>query len=327
MKKKFLLFIILAGLALILTPFIGHKWIPLQTLFVNPSDETTAYILWHIRIPRTCIAFLSGSALAISGMSFQAMFRNPLSTPFTLGVSSGASLGVAIYIKLGLAFTLLGISGLTLSAFAGALLAISLVYGLTRISTGISTATMLLAGVAVSFFFSSLILFLQYISNLVHSLQILRWIMGGLSVTGFESVLTILPFVVIGTALIATKGNELNLLATGEDIAASRGVDVFQNKRLIFFATSLLVGSVVSVCGPIGFVGMMVPHICRLIIGVNHRHLIPITLLFGGTFLTVCDTFARTIIAPVEIPVGIITALLGGPFFIWLLIKDKHTQL
>ncbi len=321
MKKRILFFGAAALAVFAAAPFIGTELVPVSGIFTGSADETASFIFWNIRLPRTCVAFMAGSALALSGMAFQAMFRNPLSTPFTLGVSSGASLGASLYLRLGLGFSVLGITGLSISAFIGSLAAIMLVYSLTRMSRRISTATMLLAGVAVSFFFSSLILFLQYLSNLVHSLEILRWIMGGLSVSGYEDVLTVFPFVAAGILLIATRANELNLLATGDDLAASRGVDVFRNKQLIFFSTSLLVGGVVSICGPIGFIGMMVPHICRLIVGANHRYLIPSCILFGGMFLTLCDVISRTIIAPVELPVGIITALLGGPFFLWLLVK------
>jgi iron complex transport system permease protein len=181
---------------------------------------------------------------------------------------------------------------------------------------------MLLAGVAVSFFFSSLILFLQYLSDFTQSFRILRWLMGGLEILGFDTVLNLLPLVLGGSAVLTLLRRELNLLTTGEDLALSRGVDVRRVKLVLFLVTSLMVGGVVAVCGPIGFVGMMAPHICRLLVGWDHAHLFPTTLLFGGTFLTFCDTLARTLIAPAEIPVGIITALLGGPFFIWLLLSS-----
>jgi len=145
--------------------------------------------------------------------------------------------------------------------------------------------------------------------------------MGGLRVAGFEEVLNILPFVVAGGAIVIYLTNELNLMMSGEEIAVSRGADVTALKKILFFATSLMVGGVVAFCGPIGFVGMMVPHMCRLVIGADHRYLTPATMLFGGIFLTVCDLIARTIVAPAEMPVGVITALLGGPFFVWLLLR------
>jgi cobalamin transport system permease protein len=253
-------------------------------------------------------------------MVFQAIFRNSLATPFTLGVSSGAALGAAAYIRFGLPVAVFGIPGTSVSAFGGALMSILLVYGITRARKGFSIATMLLAGVAVSFFFSSLNLFTQYISDFTQTFRIIRWLMGGIAVAGFDSFWRILPFVAIGTAFVLYLTNELNLFTAGEEIAATRGVDVVKVRRILFFAASLMVGGVVAVAGPIGFVGMMSPHICRIFVGPDHRYLTPATILFGGIFLTLSDTLARTVIAPAEIPVGVITALLGGPFFIWLLL-------
>lgn len=329
-KNKLILLTILLVLAIIVlsgAPMVGMRTVPVSAILHPASGGMESDIFWKIRIPRVCISFLAGAALAVSGMAFQAMFRNPLATPFTLGVASGASLGAAIYVRLGLVFSVLGISGISISAFSGAILSIMLVYGLTRARRGFSTTTMLLAGVAISFFFSSVILFTQYMSDFTHSFRILRWLMGGLEVVGFESVLNMAPFVISGSAIILYMTHELNLMMTGEEIATSRGVSVWKTKRILFFATSLMVGGVVAICGPIGFVGMMVPHICRLLIGADHRYLTPATLLFGGVFLTLCDMLARTLIAPAEIPVGIITALLGGPFFVWLLLGKSSSKM
>ncbi len=315
------LLLLFSLLVLLAAPFVGMTYIsPASLLFPTGAGGLEEEIFWRIRAPRVCISFLGGAALAMGGMAFQAIFRNPLATPFTLGTAGGASLGAALYVRLGFAFTLLGVSGISLFAFLGALLSILLVYSLTGLRGSFSAATVLLAGVAVSFFFSSLIVFIQYLSDFTHSFRIVRWLMGSLQVRGFESVLDVLPFIVGGCAVVVYLTHELNLLAAGEEIAAGRGVEVRRTKLAIFFAVSLMVGGVVSVCGPIGFVGMMSPHICRLLVGPNHRRLAPATLLFGGAFLTLCDTLARTIIAPAEIPVGVVTALIGGPFFLWLLL-------
>jgi iron complex transport system permease protein len=176
--------------------------------------------------------------------------------------------------------------------------------------------------VAVSFFFSSLILFLQYVSDPTRTFRMLRWVMGGLDkIVGFGDVLSVLPFVVTGCLIVLYLVHELNLITTGDELASARGVEVNRTKLVVFFAASLMVGAVVAVCGPIGFVGLMAPHICRLLVGADHRWLTPATLLFGGAFLVLCDTVARTVMAPTELPVGIITALLGGPFFLWLLLR------
>jgi iron complex transport system permease protein len=266
------------------------------------------------------VGFIAGAALALSGMAFQAVFRNPLATPFTLGVSSGAAFGAALFLMTGIMAGMKWLPGQSISAFIFASLSIGLVYGLTRIRRGFSTAAMLIAGVAINFFFSSLILFMQYISDFTQSFRIVRWLMGGVETVGYTSVRALLPFFILGAATIFANMRELDLLSLGDDIAAGRGVNVKRTRRSIFMAASILVGGVVSICGPIAFVGMMAPHICRLIIGEGHTRLAPATLLFGGSFLVICDTIARTVIAPAEIPVGVITALLGGPFFLWLLL-------
>jgi iron complex transport system permease protein len=324
-KACVLLLLFLFALAVLaVAPFVGMERIAPSALWSRPEGSMDGDILWKIRLPRVCIGFLGGAALAVCGMVFQAMFRNPLADPFTLGISSGASLGTALSIYAGLAFSVCGVSATSLCAFAGAVLSMLLVYGLTRAKQGFSTATMLLAGVAISFFFSSLILFLQYLSDFTRTYRILRWVMGGLEIAGFDSVLTMLPFVAAGCLVVLYLTHELNLMATGEELAASRGVDVNRTKAALFLTVSLMTGAVVAVCGPIGFVGLMAPHICRLLVGPDHRYLMPASLLFGGAFLTLCDTAARTLRAPTELPVGILTALVGGPFFLWLLLSRSE---
>jgi len=323
MKKPWLS---LAGLCLFtlavlaLAPFLGMQWIP----FHAAGSEQT--ILFDIRIPRVLCAFAAGAMLSLGGMSFQALFRNPLATPYTLGVSSGAALGAALFIRLGLAFSILGISGTSLAAFIGALFSILLVYGLTQLKGGFSTPTLLLSGLAISFFFSSLILFIQYISGLTQSFSIVHWMMGNLSTANYGNLVNLLPFLTIGSGILACLHREMNLFLIGEDMAVSRGVNTGLVKKLIFFSASLMVGGVVAVCGPIGFVGMMSPHICRLLVGSDHRFLTPASFLFGGTFLVLCDTLTRVLSSwssGAELPVGVLTALLGGPFFIALLLNRK----
>ncbi|OGR94551.1 MAG: iron ABC transporter [Elusimicrobia bacterium RIFCSPLOWO2_01_FULL_64_13] len=319
-QGKLALLVLAAGAALLLAPFLGTRFIAPSSVLPAASGAESR-IFWSIRMPRVLLAFLVGSGLSVSGMVFQAMFRNPLATPFTLGVSSGASLGTAVYVRLGLSFSLLFIPGLTWFAFLGALLTILIVYGIARASRGFSAGNMLLSGVAVGLFFSSAILFIQYTSNFGDAYRILRWLMGGLETVGYGAVLNLLPLILAGGAAVLYLSRELDLLTTGEELAASRGVNVDGTRKALFLITSLMVGATVSVSGPIGFVGMMVPHICRILIGSEHRFLAPAALLSGGVFLVLCDLLARTVIAPAEVPVGIITALLGGPFFLWLLIR------
>ena len=327
-KKVFLAGCALLTLGiLIVTPLIGIETISPRAVLDPVRGGADFRLFWQLRFPRVLVAMLAGSGLAISGMAYQALFRNPMATPFTLGISSGASLGAALFVSSGLSFSLLGVSGLSLAAFTGSIVSIIFVYGFTRVSRGFSTTTMLLAGIAASFFFSSVILFLQYMSDFTQSFLILHWLMGGLGVVGYRSVLDVIPFVLSGGAITVALTHELNLLVSGEEIAVSRGVNVVRVRKMIFFATSLMVGGIVAIAGPIGFVGMMVPHICRMILGPDHRHLIPASLLLGGAFLAVCDAVARTLIAPAEIPVGVITGLLGGPFFVWLLLRHREDRL
>jgi len=316
------LLIVFGVVVLLVTPFLGMQRITPHMLWRAETSDMAATIFWQLRAPRTVMAFLVGAALSLSGLVFQAMFCNPLATPYTLGIAGRAALGAALYIRVGIVFTLLGLSGQTLSAFVGAVLTMALVYGLSRLQDRFTMGSILLAGVAISFFCSSSILFIQYICGFTHLFRITRWLMGELAVTGFDAVQEVAPLVFVGSTIIFCMGKELNLLATGEELAVSRGLNIRWVKHVLFFATSLMVGGIVACCGPIGFVGMMAPHICRLLVGADHRLLIPATFVFGGCFLTLCDTLARVLVAPAEMPVGVITALLGGPFFVWLLVSD-----
>ena len=324
-KAAFIFIIIFALLVVLTTPFAGSTKIPLSVLKNFDLTVTTAKIFYQIRLPRVCTAFLAGAALACCGVALQGMFRNPMAEPFTLGICGGAAFGAAIYVIFAASLPIL--YGNIWFSFAGALGAVILVYGLTKIKKGFSVGTMLLAGIAVNFFFSSLILLLQYISDFTQSFRIIHWLMGSVDVTGYSTPLTMLFFTAAGVVIIAAQSSNLNLMSIGDEIAIARGVNIKTTRKIVFFATSIMVAAVVAFCGPIGFVGLMAPHICRLLVGPDHKILTPASVLFGGAFLALCDTIARTLIAPAEIPVGVITALLGGPFFVWLLLKDKDRTL
>ncbi len=315
--------IALTLLAFVALPLVGAQPVHLSDV-LGSGDATANQIFWSLRVPRVTLAFAAGALLALCGMTFQAMFRNPLATESTLGVASGASLGAAIYLRLGLVWGLPFISGMSLAAFAGALLSIGAVYGLTKIRRGTSNETLLLAGVALGFFFSALILLIQSTSDLYDAYRLMRWMMGGLTTVGYDAVLSLAPVAVVGFGLVIWHRRELNLLLTGEDLAASRGVAVARVKAVLFVGTSLMVGGAVALVGPIGFVGMIVPHVARKIVGPRHSPLIPATAMLGGVFLAGCDTLARTVIAPAELPVGAITACLGGPFFLLLLMRPHR---
>lgn len=319
---------ILAAFAVLVwlaAPFVGIKGLDPRLIWQPISSSMDAEIFWRLRVPRTSLAFMAGAALSLCGMVFQALFRNPLATPYTLGVSSGASLGAVLYLYTGITFTVLGVSGVTLAAFAGAMLSIAVVLGLAGHQGYGEANTTLLAGVAVSLFFSSLILFFQYLSDFTNSIRIMRWLMGGLETVGMQPIWQLMPVFLLGLAVVFYFRRELNLLMVGEEFAASRGTQLKLVKYALFLATSLTVAGVVSLCGPIGFVGMIAPHICRLLIGPDHRYLAPATVCFGGAFLTLCDIISRMLIPPAEIPVGVITAIMGGPFFLWLLTQRRKT--
>lgn len=327
MNRNTVLILIILFSVMILTaaPFIGQIKIPLSILKNSSAENTEAKIFYSLRLPRVLTAFLAGAALSCCGVALQAMFRNPIAEPFTLGISGGAAFGSAIYILL--AHFLHIYLGSVLFSLAGAIAAIILVYGLTKIKRGFSAETMLLAGIAVNFFFSSLILLLQYLSDFTQSFMVIRWLMGSIDVTGYFVPVWMFVFTLFGVIIILIQSLKLDLMSISDEIAITRGVNVQMTRKIIFLATSVMIAGVVAFCGPIGFVGLMVPHICRLLIGYEHKILTPASVLFGGTFLVICDTAARTLIAPAQIPVGVITALLGGPFFIWLLLKNRGKQL
>jgi iron complex transport system permease protein len=308
---------------LAITPFVGIEALTPDVLVRPGASDPAAVIFWKLRVPRVLAAFLGGAALALGGAAFQSLFRNPLATPFTLGVASGAAFGVALVSRLGIGLAVAGVAVDSVAALAGAMLAVAVVWALTRLRPTFSTMVLLLAGVAMSFFFTSLILFLQYTASLGDSYRIVRWLMGGLAGIDGAAVAQMLPFVAVGIAGLGWRARQFDLLSVGADIAASRGVDVVRVRRGVFLATSVMVGGVVAACGPIGFVGMMAPHICRLLVSSEHRYLLPASCLFGGAFLALCDAAARTVMAPAELPVGVITAFLGGPFFLWLLVRRQ----
>ena len=305
--------------ALIIVPVTAFFGMKILTPSLIASSVFDHDIFWQLRVPRVLTAFLAGSGLALCGMVFQALFRNPLADPFTLGTASGASFGAALTILAGITGSVLGIPFISIGAFPRAAIAMALVYSIASLKKTSSSFTMLLAGIAVSFLFSSLLMFVQYMSSLRDSFQIVRWLMGGIQVSGYGSLISMLPFWLIGVVLVWLQLPKLDQLLAGEDLAHSRGIDVRRTKQVLLVAATLLIGGIVAVCGPIGFVGLMVPHICRRIFSANHLFLGPACLFFGGVFLVVADTLGRTIIAPAEFPVGIITALIGGPFFLWLL--------
>ena len=321
------LFFLFFLITITITPLIGSVQIDLGNAFSRDlafNDNVDANILFLARIPRIILAALTGAALSVAGAILQSLLRNDLAAPFTLGVSSGAALGAVIAISLELPYSIGGIPTIPIAAFLGSLGAISLVFSLARTRTGdFPTPVLLLAGVTANFFFAALVMLIHYLSDFTQSFRIVRWLMGGLDITSYKTLLSISPMIFIGFAVLIFYGRDFNVMSTGIQSAMSRGVEVIKVQKIGFIMASLLTGTVVSLSGPIGFVGLIVPHIVRLIVGPDLRILLPASIFFGASFLIICDTIARTLIAPTEIPVGIITAMLGGPFFVWLLKRPK----
>jgi len=322
-----LIFFLLFLATLCITPLIGSSEISLARAFSSTlaiSNNVDANILFQVRLPRILLGALTGAALSVAGAIFQALLRNDLAAPFTLGVSSGAALGAVIAIALNLNFAILGFSVISLFSFLGSLGAIFLVFSLVRTRHGeFPTSVLLLAGVTANFFFAAMVMFIHYMADFSQSFQIIRWLMGGLDITDYKTILSVCPVVFLGIFILMFISRDMNLISTGVNSASSRGVNVGRIQKVGFITASLITGTVVATCGPIGFVGLIVPHIVRLFVGSDLRILIPTSMLFGASFLIICDTFARTLLAPTEIPVGIITAMLGGPFFIWLLKRKR----
>lgn len=316
----------LALVTCLLAPLVGSTQISLARVFdtsIPFADNVDAQIFFVARLPRVLAGALVGAALASAGVVFQAMLRNPLATPFTLGVSAGSSLGAMLAILFGASASLGPLSPVPLASLAGAILAAAIVYWLaTRPGRPISTSVLLLAGVTLNSFFSALILFAQFLADYAQVYRAARWLMGDLDVGGLSPLLGALPLVVAACAMFAFLPGALNLLSLGPDAAAARGVDVARTQRIAFVSASLATAAAVSLAGPIGFVGIVVPHLVRLLVGVDHRVVLPASALFGASFLVACDLVARTFIAPVEIPVGVVTAMIGGPFFLWLLVRQ-----
>ena len=288
---------------------------------------TSEIIMVQIRFPRVLMGFFVGAGLAAVGVTLQALLRNPLADPYVLGVSSGSALGVSLAILFGIGSTFLLLPILPLFGFVGGLLALLLIYRLAQSKGRLPVHSLLLAGVILNAILTAFIMFITSIMEPNRSAGLMAWLMGSLTAPGYPALGIFLMYVVCVFAVLMHKAQLLNVLTLGEDTARSLGVDTEGTKKQLFALTALLTGAIVSVSGMIGFVGMVVPHAVRLLIGSDHRLLLPASALVGGMFLAVADTIARTIMAPAEIPVGIVTALAGGPFFLYLLLWRKERML
>jgi len=315
----------LAAAACLFAPLVGSTSINLSNVFDRSTpfaDNVDAQIFFVARLPRVLAAALVGGGLAAAGVVFQALLRNPLASPDTLGVSAGAALGATLAIAFRADFTVLSISAVPLASFAGSLGALAIVFGLSSARRrGASTMILLLAGVTLTTLLSAIVAFVQYLADVTQTFQTVRWMMGSLDVAGYAPIAIALAPLAIAGAGFATLPRILDLMSLGADQAATRGVDTVRAERVALVSASLSTGAAVSLGGPVPFVGIIVPHLVRLIVGADHRLVLPAAVLFGAAFLIACDLVARTALAPVELPVGIITAVIGGPVFLWLLFR------
>lgn len=297
-------------------PFIG------KYINIDGISHTHKLIILNLRLPRIVLSALVGTGLSLVGCVFQAIFKNPMADPYVLGISSGSALGASIAIILGISTSFLGANGVTILAFAGAILTTLLVYSIAKTGTKLPTNTLLLAGVSVSFLLSSIISLLM-IFNREQVERIIFWTMGSLNAANWKSVFSLLPFILIGGSTIFVFSKDLNVMLTGDETASTLGIEVDKVKKLLLIISSIIIAACVSMSGVIGFVGLIIPHMIRMVVGPDHRILLPFTALGGGIFMIISDTLARTLVPPAEIPVGAITSIFGAPYFIYLLIKNK----
>jgi len=289
-------------------------------------SDSTSVILFHVRMPRVLLAFFVGGSLAMVGVALQALLRNPLADPFVIGISSGAALGAAMALLFGLGISVGSLSALPVCAFAGAILSLMIMYRISSAQFGFSVYTLLLAGVVLNAIFSAFIMFLTSIAEPNRAFGMYAWLMGTLTGPDWATLGILVLYLGVGLVILGMHAQALNLLTLGEETARSLGVEVERVKKMVFLAAALLTGAVVSFSGIIGFVGLIIPHAVRLVVSADHRLLLPMAGLVGGMFLMLADTVARTALSPSEFPVGVITALVGGPIFLWLL-TTRQTQL
>jgi iron complex transport system permease protein len=332
--RAILISCVVLALALVLSVAVGPVFIPPGTILslfatkiagsgMPAAMETFSAILFQIRLPHALLILLTGSALAGSGASYQGLFRNPLADPYLIGVASGAGLGAVIAMSIRWPADLLGLYVIPAAAFAGALATVLLVYGLARYGKSLPTTTLILAGVAVSSFATSLTSFLMLRSN-EELRRATGWLLGGSLMSGWQPVAAVLPYAVVGLGILLTSGHALNVLQFGEEQASQMGLPAERVKFLLILAASLTAAAAVAFSGIIGFIGLIVPHLVRLIWGSDYRRLIPLSIISGGSMLLLADLLSRVVLRPQIVPVGIVTALAGAPFFLWVLRRAKN---
>ncbi|WP_042470762.1 FecCD family ABC transporter permease [Bacillus ndiopicus] len=326
-KKGVIAYVISLALLLIsiwLGIAVGSVNIPLSTLWDKETDPTAYSILWNIRMPRVMLAALIGASLAIAGAAFQGLLKNPLADPYTLGISSGASVGAVATIYFSISLPLLGTFTLPVFSMLGAAITMIIVMTFARlVDRTMKMETLILTGVIFSSFLGSCISLMIALTGEQLRL-IMGWLLGSVSMRGWPYVQMIIPFVIVGVLLIWLNRRELNAMIYGEERAKHLGVDVKRSKYIILAGGSMLTGAAVAVSGTIGFVGLVVPHMVRMIIGADHRLLLMLSFINGASLLVICDLVSRTIIAPTELPIGVITAFIGAPIFAYIFYKQRR---
>jgi iron complex transport system permease protein len=319
MRTKAKLNLILSLLLLLAIAYLSLYW---GVIWINPfgaGDETSRLILFKIRLPRILLAIFVGSGLSVSGVAFQAILRNPLADPYILGTSSGAALGGALALILGLGGFFYSLPAM---AFVCALLSLVLVYRMAQLDGKMPVQTLLLAGVIVNTFLSGVITLLVTLNH-KELYEVIFWIMGSLGQTDMKLILITGAITTLSCLAVYFFSGQLNIITLGEEKAQTLGVNVELTKRLLFIIVSVIIALLVSVCGMIGFVGLIIPHMARLLVGPDHKVLMPTAAILGAIFVLLCDGLARTAAAPLEIPIGVVTALFGAPFFLYLLRRKK----
>lgn len=320
--------ILALGAALLLSILVGS--VPLSPAdileAIQSGGKTTAgTILGSLRLPRTFLIAMAGSALAASGTAYQGLFRNPLADPYLIGVASGAGLGAVAAMSFKWSYTTLGLMAVPLAAFVFGMGTVIVVYSLARVGKALPPSTLILAGVAVSSFATALTSFLMLRAE-GELRRALAWLLGGATMSGWQPVLAMLPYWLAGIGILLTLGHALNVLQFGDEQAQQLGLPVERVRRLVIIGASLTTAAAVSFAGIIGFVGLIIPHILRLKAGPDYRRLLPLSLVGGAALLLVADVLARVLIAPQELPVGVVTALTGAPFFLWILRRSRQTS-
>jgi iron complex transport system permease protein len=339
-NKIFWMYVFSGGFVLctaLLGLFISSVYFPIPVIFdvlltkivglsilSEETKKTAEMIIWEIRFPRVLLALFVGAALSLAGAAFQGLLRNPLADPYTIGVSSGAALGAVCVLYFQITISFLGSYTLPIIAIISGFITMLIVFTVTHLSNRtLAIETIILSGIIVSSFIGAVISLVISLSSREDISQILYWLMGNVGMRGWSHVKLLIPFFLVGAFLLLIRSRELNAFALGEESAGHLGVNVQRGKIHILVGASLLTGAAVSVSGAIGFVGLVIPHFIRLLVGPNHRHVLPLSMLAGGGYLILADLIARTIIAPKELPIGVITALIGAPVFAILLIRER----